>query len=281
MSKRRFKPPLNKTFVGTQQDYSIYTVNAAAIRNAAQPDEEFDNIAIHSDFPDLIGDDEIWTAESTFKREGQFFIANAIAELDALNAGKSKTDAYEAGLEAEQKLREQQTGIKFRDGKPHRHVPDELYRRRYCLLPDKDGAVEIWLVDGCLVRCYYKTDYTEGGHHLVYPWVPEKELWVESNLMAEEIPYIVAHEYTERRIMRDDEIDYDRAHEIAAEMEFDLRKAAARAEFPGLSRRRLKREDLPKLASRDFAEYVEREYVHNLVRRTRALVSDAVSKVFG
>jgi hypothetical protein len=39
-----------------------------------------------------------------------------------------------------------------------------------------------------------------------------------------EIPYITAHEYLERRLMRDAGLEYDPAHEVCSAVEFDLRK---------------------------------------------------------
>lgn len=129
MSKRHFNPPLNKRFVNTLDGYDIYTVNSFAIRNATEPDEEFDNIAIHNDFPDLIPKNQIWTYDATYKREGKFFLANAIAELNSLQNGKSQDEAYEAGLKAERQLRENITGVKFRNGRPHRRVPSEIYKK--------------------------------------------------------------------------------------------------------------------------------------------------------
>ena len=45
-----------------------------------------------------------------------------------------------------------------------------------------EGRYKWRLVDGNVVRCTYKTDYTEGGHGQVYPWVPKREIWVEKAL---------------------------------------------------------------------------------------------------
>ena len=73
--------------------------------------------------------------------------------------------------------------------------------------PDPEGTVNVWLVDGNLVRSYYKTDYTEGGHGYVYPWVPKPEIWIEDGADHREVPYIVCHEYIERRLMRDEGLD--------------------------------------------------------------------------
>src|SRR4029453_15337671 len=105
-----------------------------------------------------------------------------------------------------------------------KQVPAAIYREPYLALADPQGPVKVWVVDGNLVRSYYKTDYTEGGHGYVYPWVPRPEIWIEDGVDHREIPFIVSHEYLERRLMRDEGIDYDTALDICSRVEFDLRK---------------------------------------------------------
>ena len=280
MARRKFYPPLNKRFVQSVEGYDVYTVDAFAIRNAAQPDEEFDNVAIHDDFPDIIARGTIWTAQATWDKEGRFFTANAVTELKAVDSGKSKSDAYDAGIAAEQRLRKKETGITYRDGRPHRKVPDEIYVSRYCNLSDEKEKTHVWIVEGHLVRCYYKTDYTEGGHGYVYPWIPHGQIWIERSIEKAEIPYILAHEYIESRLMRDEGLKYDEAHEQCSEMEFDLRQFKARAKFPGLSRRRLTKDQMVTLTRPEFFEYVKKYYKRGVLRRVQTLVSDAASKVF-
>jgi hypothetical protein len=279
MAKRRFTPKLNKKLYDTRDGYKIYTVNDYAIRNSSQPDEEFDHFATHDEYPDLIGKDEIWVSQSVVAREGEFFIANALARLKALAKGDPEDKAYTVGLNAERRLREEVTGLDYRGGRPHKRIPGKVYDRHYVTLPDEKFPVEVWLVDGCWVRSLYKTDYTEGGHGYVYPWCPKKEIWVEKVMDRAELPFIVAHEYTELRLMRDEDLDYDRAHEICSEVEFDLRKADRRRSFPGFSRRRPRKEDLRRLTSPEYFDHVKRNYVHGIVRRAAAYISDIASKV--
>src|SRR5438477_12528769 len=136
-------------------------------------------------------------------------------------------------------MREKLNGAKFRDGKPHKQVPDALYLERYIILPDPRGPVQVWLVDGNLARSYYKTDYTEGGHGYVYRWVPKPEIWVEWAVDRRELPFIVAHEYLELRLMRDAGVEYDPAHEICSTVEFELRKNDRVKMFLAPGRRKL------------------------------------------
>ena len=257
----RFSPKLNKRRILSHADYTVYAVNGLAVRNAARPDEEFGNYATQDEFPDLIPKGEIWISEKIAAREGVFFIANALARLSRYAAGATDR-AEEDGLDVERVLREKINGIAFRDGKPHARVPAEVYLDRYAELPDPKGPpVEVWLVDGNVVRSYYKTDYTEGGHGVVYPWVPETQIWIEDGVDHRELPFIVTHEYIERRLMRDEKLDYDTAHPICSKVEFELRKREGATPLLVTGRRKFAKADLPKLAGDEVYEYVLRKYV--------------------
>src|SRR5262245_34338504 len=104
MSGNHFRPKLCKRRVLAHAEYTVYAVNALAVRNFAQRDEEFTNFAISDEFPDLIPEREIWISEKLAPREGVFFIANALARLTRQAAGLSPDRAYEEGLEAERLL---------------------------------------------------------------------------------------------------------------------------------------------------------------------------------
>lgn len=256
--KRRYAPKLNKKRYLMHADCVLYTVNGYAVRNSNQRDEEFGNFATYDEFPDCIGEREVWVSEKLALKEGVFFAANALAYLAQVAAGAPNA-AYDAGVAAERTLRESINGVAFRDGRPHKKVPDAIYLSEYVTLPDRKGAVSVRWVDGNLVRSYYKTDYTQGGHHYVYPWVPEQEIWVEDGVDHREIHLIVCHEYLERRLMRDADLQYNRAHGIASALEFDLRKGE------GLTRlvaegRKVAKPDLRRLADEAVYEFVNAHY---------------------
>jgi hypothetical protein len=277
----RFQPKLNKHFVATRDGYDIFSINPFAIRNLAQSDEEFDNFATHNEFPDIIPKGEIWINERAMRREGEFFSANAIARLQALEDGASEDSAYTIGLNADRKLRAARTGIRYRAHRPSKRISPRIYVRHYLTLPDEEFPIEVWIVDGLRVRSTYMTDYTEGGHGYVYPWVPKNEIWIEETIERAEVPFIVAHEYIEHRLMRDEGMEYDKAHECCSEMEFDLRKADERKQFPNLSRRRFRKTDLPKLTRAEFFDFVQRKYQHGYVRRLRGVASRIARGVLG
>lgn len=256
-----FRPKLNKRFIATHDGYSFYTVNAFAVRDVALPDEEFGNFATKNEFPLLIPKGEVWLAQQSIDKEGLFFIANALTQLKEQARGVPEEKAYTEGINVERLLREKLNHLKFRGAGPQKRVPKEIYIDLYTTLPDKESTVDVWIVDGNVVRSLYKTDYTEGGHGFVYPWVPNDEIWIEAILDRRELPFIVAHEYIERRLMRDAKINYDEAHDICSRVEFKLRKNERVKQFLAPGRRKIHKRDLPRLASDELFHYVVNHYV--------------------
>jgi hypothetical protein len=132
-------------------------VNGYAVRDVAQPDEEFGCFATQDEFPDLIPEGEVWLAQQTIPKEGLFFIANALTQLKEQARGVPEEKAYTAGINVERMLRERLNHLKFRGAGPQKRVPKEVYLRLYATLPDKnDTTVEVWIVDGNVVRSLYK-----------------------------------------------------------------------------------------------------------------------------
>lgn len=261
MKKTREPAKLNKTRIARLGGHDVFTVNAFGVRDVTKSDEEFTNFAIHGDFPELIPQREIWIDERLFESEGIFYLANALTQLREQEQGIAEDRAYVAGLNVERLLRERLVGVKYRAGRPHKRVPRRIYDRSYITLPDPVRPTQVWLVQGNLVRSLYKTDYTEGGHGYVYDWVPKGEIWVEHDLDHAELPYIIAHEYLELRLMRDEGLDYDRAHAICSKVEFELREGGDARPFIVVDDRKLMKRDLPRLTSAEFFEYVVKHHV--------------------
>src|SRR5437016_12348808 len=130
MGRNHFDPKLNKKRVLSHADCTVYSVNALAVRNAARPDEEFGNFATQDELPDLIPKGEVWISEKLAPQEGIFFIANALTRYQRQQEGATDK-AYDEGLEVERVLREKLNGVAFRNGKPHKQVPDAIYLEKY------------------------------------------------------------------------------------------------------------------------------------------------------
>jgi hypothetical protein len=260
VSKSSRGTALNKTHVTTLRGYRVITVDAFGVRSLTRHDEEFTNFAIHTDFPSMIPPGEVWIDERLYEAEGLFCLVNAMVHLKKLEEGKPEDRAYNAGVKAERLLREQLIGVKFRGPKPHKRTPPGVAIGHYATLPDPKGPIEAQLVDGNLVRCLYRTDYVEGGHGYVYPWVPKGQIWLEQGVAVRELPFVLAHEYTELRLMRDEGLEYDPAHAIAAKVEFALREGDALLKLLSPTGSRLTRADVPRLATEEFIRAVKRRY---------------------
>ncbi len=259
MPRKRSTAGLKKQFVIRQSGWSVYSVDAFEIRNLALPDEEFTNFATRNDFADLIPDREIWIARQNLETEGMFFIANAITQMQQKFHGADDKAAYNAGTALEGMLREKVNGVKFRDGRPSRPVPKEIYVEKYTTIDDAQGPIEVWRVEGNLVRSLYKTDYCEGGHGYVYPWCPKQEIWLEKDLDKQELPFIVCHEYFELRLMRDKGFAYDRAHKSCSRLEFDLRKGKGLTRLLAPKKKLITKQNVRRLVGDDvFDEAVAR-----------------------
>jgi hypothetical protein len=95
---------------------------------------------------------------------------------------------------------------------------------------DEDGSpMSAYVVDGPVVRNNIWQDFTAGGNHSRYPWIPEHEYWLDvsnaSDLAsAAEADFDLVHETAEDRKMRDTGADYSEAHsKVANVLEFAAR----------------------------------------------------------
>lgn len=84
-----------------------------------------------------------------------------------------------------------------------------------------DGVIARF-IDGRMVRDKYDDTFTEGGHDLVYNYVPKSTIIVERNIRPE-LQYILIHEKRERDLMRGG-MSYDSAHARANSMEARAQK---------------------------------------------------------
>jgi len=77
-----------------------------------------------------------------------------------------------------------------------------------------------------------------------------------------ELPFIVSHEYLDRRLMGAEGLDYDMAHEIfGSRVELDLRKAKGAKPLLVSGRRKLHKKDLARLTGDEVFRYALRTHV--------------------
>lgn len=73
------------------------------------------------------------------------------------------------------------------------------------------SRIQVWLVDGKLIRDSVDVDFVAGGHFWRYQWIPEGEIWIEADTPKDEIRFYLLHELVERALMVGG-MGYDEAH---------------------------------------------------------------------
>jgi len=205
--------------------YPVYYVNDLEIRNICLEDEEFTDFAIHYNFPDLIPENEIWVSEEVNKDELMLFLNNAAKQYNLIKDGYDPDEAYEKAIKYEKSLREKIKNSEsyYSPSQPEaKKLSDNVHIQRYGVITDED--ITVWIVNGKEVRDAYKTDYVEGGHGYVYDWIPNDEIWIDNDTKDEERMAILTHEYTELKLMRDKNMEYEQAHHLASIEEYKFRE---------------------------------------------------------
>ena len=98
-----------------------------------------------------------------------------------------------------------------------------------CLGTFSDGLqmMHVWTVDASYVRVTYPNgiEFTMGGHHEKYPFIPTNEIWLDSALPIVELEYtLFDHELPEHYRMRFKHMSYSNAHELSNIKELSMRR---------------------------------------------------------
>jgi hypothetical protein len=88
---------------------------------------------------------------------------------------------------------------------------------------DGPDGLKIYKIDGNQVRNTLDVEFIGGGHNLVYPFIPENEIWIETLEGADDQRFILAHELVEIFLMRHLGWPYKKAHNVANKTEDKLR----------------------------------------------------------
>jgi len=95
-----------------------------------------------------------------------------------------------------------------------------------CTVKTKVGRIKVYRVPGKPIRNHIDVDYTVGGHHYVYPFIPVDEAWIEDTLVGMDKDAIVHHEIVELVLMANG-MKYKEAHRKATIAESKFRKSRA------------------------------------------------------
>jgi hypothetical protein len=227
-----FDPTIYIFRTGLAGKYKVRVVNGTMIRNNTLERQEFGLYAIHADFPDMVPEGEIWVAGRLPITEMEFFIAGAVAELKALEAGADGDAAYDIA-KATMKAERAKVKSRFKEAGNLRDTP-VIDESGYAHIDSLDmPTVHVYDVDADMVRDEHKVDFLEGGNSAVYEWIPRGQdgaitIWLESDLETNEAPLVALHEYVESLLMDLHGLKYDegefQAHDLASKVEWKYRR---------------------------------------------------------
>jgi hypothetical protein len=215
------------------EQISVYLVDGTWVRKYLQ--REFSNFAHHYSKPKGIGGDafkcipehEFWIDNGADPAEIPFFIDHLRVEHYLMRRGMSYELAEKEGTKVEERERHRNLPP-FATHSPKKMkaegVNPELREIQEALITAKKmpANVQIFLVEGKLVRDKIDPRFCAGGHSEVYGYIPENHIWIDNGSMLREWPFYIIHELHEFRDMVGG-MRYPEAHKIASRIEWKSR----------------------------------------------------------
>jgi len=210
------KPPyLRKD--GVRGDIQVWIVDGAYIRGHI--DEEFTNFGQHYRYP-YIPEKEFWIDAEAEDDERTFFIEHLLVEHQHMAKGAPYAEALTEADRAERRERRRAGDVrKVTHGGKELPDPKAVHERLWKTL---ENGTEVWIVNGRLVRSVFDIDFTAGGHDHVYEFVPQGEVWIDSDIEERERGFVLLHELHERNRMTEG-VPYSKAHNESSRLEFRCR----------------------------------------------------------
>ncbi|HEX8946979.1 MAG TPA: hypothetical protein VF829_02085 [Candidatus Paceibacterota bacterium] len=205
--------------LGEQDGYTTWLVNGAEVRKLI--DENFVEYDHHGHFR-FIPEKEFWIDNEMPEKEYPLYITRLLREVRHVADGMSAVEAAKQADTFEAEARQHSQRIKQMLAKQNQVVLRDRIRKKKW--EEVSGAVTVWLVDGNIIRDSYMLGFAEGGHGVVYSWIPENEVWIEESLKPEEREFIVLHELHERYLMLSKKMSYEDAHHGATIVEDHYRE---------------------------------------------------------
>lgn len=182
-------------FITDIDQFGLWRVDGGWIRKELEPN--FTDFGEHYDFPKLIPQTEFWVDREILPRELPFFVDHMLMEYWQCYKGTPFDKALEMAdrFERAERMRSG-AGVMI---PPFDARPDDPIRER--VLGHSTDTV-VWLVNGENVRRDLFPDFVEGGHDIVYSFIPHGEVWIDDDsLFDDELSYVIIHELFERHLM--------------------------------------------------------------------------------
>jgi hypothetical protein len=199
----------------------VYTVDDTYIRN--EIDADFTNSGQHYRY-DYIPEFEFWISKDSNVSERNIFIDGLLIEYRLMKAGMPYLEALDYSdrvMKAERRKKSDHIDIGYYDPRATQLVKIKQ------LSAGNSGdiliGIDVWLVDGELVRDLFYAGFTLGGHDYVYKYIPRNEIWIDDTVDESDITFIILHEAIERDHMKRG-MEYEAAHIIATDIEVQARQ---------------------------------------------------------
>lgn len=198
--------------------FIVWIVDGGYIRENI--DEEFNNFGQHYRFK-FIPKKEFWIDKEHSGGEGEkkFYINSMLAMDNFLSNGISRGKAAEIVgiLEEEERAKSAYFRKYFKSRRKSKTNGVKKIHKKLLKKYSK-GNLNVWIVDGELVRGLYFIDFTQGGHDKVYKFIPENEIWIDDDVSRKEMKFVILHEIHERNLMKKG-MKYDPAHQSSSAIE--------------------------------------------------------------
>jgi hypothetical protein len=183
--------------IGEFSGYKFWYVKGNWVRTNIDP--AFSNFGYNRYMP-FIPENEMWIDQENGVRESHFFINSFLTIQKELKKGKSYIEAVRIADMIERRERKKANFLKnIKKIKVKEKLIEKIHKKR--LFKKYTKKLKIWQVKGHLVRSIFDLDFNQGGHGLVYPFVPQNEVWIDDDTYKKEIPFVLIHELHERYLM--------------------------------------------------------------------------------
>ena len=167
--------------------FSVWIVNGNYIRNHIH--KEFTNFGQHFRFK-FIPENEFWIDKEYGEEETEYFIQHLLLEHKLMSEGRTYNYALKRASALELQKRTEL-----------RSINDDLKNLKKRRVKGYGKNSSVWIVNGKLVRDFMYIDFAEGGHDLIYPFIPKNEIWIDDDIGPREVKLIILHEVHERNMM--------------------------------------------------------------------------------
>ncbi len=77
----------------------------------------------------------------------------------------------------------------------------ETLKKPYLRKLTKRGDIVVWIVDGSYIRGHIDEEFTNFGQHHRFPYIPDKEFWLDQEAEQNEHAFYIDHLLIEHRLM--------------------------------------------------------------------------------